>query len=43
LLLSFVYFLTGWYIGAVSLLPGDVILAQPACPLIGVISVYTRE
>jgi hypothetical protein len=32
LLLSFGYFLVGWYANIVSLPPGDVILAQLACP-----------
>ncbi len=32
-LLSFVYFLVGWHTGAVSLPPGEAILAQQACTL----------
>ncbi len=31
--LRFVYFLVGWHPSAVSLPPGDIILAQLACPL----------
>jgi hypothetical protein len=31
-LLSFVYILVGWHTSSVSLPPGDVILAQLACP-----------
>jgi hypothetical protein len=33
----------GWHASAISLPPGDVIFAQPACPLNDVIVVYIRN
>jgi hypothetical protein len=36
-------FLVGWHASEVSLAPGDVILAQLACPLNEVIFVYIRH